>query len=271
MKLSDFSAKLPYCYLEQNKEQFWLYNCNSGKKKKISQTGVIIWELCDGKRSIADIIDILENAFYEDKNSIMPDIIITLNYFSSYSFICFDPKEIKKKLFIKAVLILKSNNIPFFVTAGILLGWRRDNSFIPWDADIDFGVWKHKVEEKTVIDAFEKEGFTIDNLLPFGMDAIQIFYKNYNITIDIGFYSKQGKNAVYKSNYQDSKNRKIDLKYIVPAAIFENLKTVNMFGEQVSIPKNTEAYLEACYGAHWRTPKIYQNWHQDATYKGGEP
>ena len=40
--------------------------------------------------------------------------------------------------------ILEKNNIPYWLCHGTLLGIVRDNELIPWDTDIDIGVWYSK-------------------------------------------------------------------------------------------------------------------------------
>ena len=40
--------------------------------------------------------------------------------------------------------ILEKNNIQYWLCHGTLLGIVRDNELIPWDTDIDIGVWYSK-------------------------------------------------------------------------------------------------------------------------------
>ena len=46
--------------------------------------------------------------------------------------------------FIKAINILNSNRVKYWVCNGTALGLIRDKSLIPWDPDIDIGVWKNQ-------------------------------------------------------------------------------------------------------------------------------
>ncbi len=40
----------------------------------LNETGALIWELCDGSRSVADIIDILSNHYPESRLQIETDV-----------------------------------------------------------------------------------------------------------------------------------------------------------------------------------------------------
>ena len=46
-----------------------------------------------------------------------------------------------REVFIDTVRILKENGINFWLCQGTLLGIIRENRILPWDRDIDFGVW----------------------------------------------------------------------------------------------------------------------------------
>ena len=56
--------------------------------------------------------------------------------------------------------ILDKYNIEFFPTGGTLLGIFRDGHILPWDPDMDFGVWYEDYDKlvKTKSD-FEKLGY----------------------------------------------------------------------------------------------------------------
>lgn len=40
----------------------------------LNETGALIWELCDGNRSVADIIDILSDHYPESRSQIETDV-----------------------------------------------------------------------------------------------------------------------------------------------------------------------------------------------------
>ncbi len=45
-----------------------------------NETASLIWELCDGQRSVQDIVDLLAKAFPEAGTTIAPDVQATLHH-----------------------------------------------------------------------------------------------------------------------------------------------------------------------------------------------
>ena len=48
----------------------------------------------------------------------------------------------RKKCFLEIVDILEENKINFFIQAGTVLGAKRENNFIKWDWDVEFGIFE---------------------------------------------------------------------------------------------------------------------------------
>ena len=61
--------------------------------------------------------------------------------------------------FVKAISILNSNRIKYWVCNGTALGLIRDKNLIPWDRDIDIGVWKDETNISELEKIFKREGF----------------------------------------------------------------------------------------------------------------
>jgi len=71
------------------------------------------------------------------------------------------PLEEKVQLLRKTVSVLEKNNIKYWITMGVLLGYARGKTFIKGDTDIDVGV-HNTVTTMALSDEFEREGLTID-------------------------------------------------------------------------------------------------------------
>lgn len=121
------------------------------------------------------------------------------------------------KLFRKAVSLLSKNSVHFWVDAGTLLGLTRDQSLIPWDSDIDLGVWKDSVTEEEIIRIFEEENFVVESLLPEGRPCINCFSQDSacEFYVDIAFYSREDGYALYESYYRDYEHLSIFQKMIL--------------------------------------------------------
>ncbi len=50
----------------------------------LNETGALIWELCDGSRSVADIIDILSDHFPESRPQIKTDVTTIVTQLVEY-------------------------------------------------------------------------------------------------------------------------------------------------------------------------------------------
>jgi hypothetical protein len=98
--------------------------------------------------------------------------------------------------FQKAVEILKKVKVLFWLDQGTLLGCIRDHRLIPWDHDIDFGVWKDQVDRDSLIATFVNNGFKYE-YVPLEMDCIHLLSQSGK-KIDITFYEREGVTATTK-------------------------------------------------------------------------
>lgn len=44
----------------------------------LNETGALIWELCDGERSIAEVIDVLVELYPDNRDQIEDDVIVLI-------------------------------------------------------------------------------------------------------------------------------------------------------------------------------------------------
>jgi len=93
----------------------------------------------------------------------------------------------------KVIDILNNNNIDYWLTDGTLLGIIRENRILPWDLDIDIGIWKSDTPITNLINLFEKNGFKYIERLP-DINSLHFIHDKY--MIDINMYS-QNENEVF--------------------------------------------------------------------------
>jgi len=95
--------------------------------------------------------------------------------------------------------ILDRHNIEFWLDCGTLLGAIRDGKFIPWEYDIDLGVWDDEFSRETRISVSRElfsKGFKV------WMDGNHMnIKKEASFFLDINFYRAMGNNAIKPTLY----------------------------------------------------------------------
>ena len=98
-------------------------------------------------------------------------------------------KSILDPNFVTVINLFNSNNIPYWICHGTLLGIIRDNQLIEWDQDIDIAVWSRDVSKKYITNLVTKENFILREGFMVKDDIIS-FDKAGGRIVDINFYNK---------------------------------------------------------------------------------
>ena len=93
----------------------------------------------------------------------------------------------------KTAQILRENNIDFWLCHGTLLGIVRENRLLPWDSDIDFGIWKDEHSKKKILELFSKESEFIETLVPEETDSLHFTVGDKRV--DLNFYTRDNQKA----------------------------------------------------------------------------
>lgn len=109
--------------------------------------------------------------------------------------------DIQSAEFLKLITgLLDDAQITYWLDTGTLLGVIRDNNFIPWDADIDIGIWDEQEQSLLqVLDKLPKKSYYILN--KENEDSIQIIMNKEEVStihyryIDITTYHKTNDSA----------------------------------------------------------------------------
>lgn len=143
--------------------------------------------------------------------------------------------------------ILDEAGVEWWLTSGVLLGHIREGAWIPWDTDVDLGIWPDDVE--VVRKAFKKARW------PFKRDRdSQMWPAHQGTKIDLHTHYRDG-DTVYKLH-----GRRENLRMDYPAHLFEDLRPSVFYLRHTLIPSPPEDYLAHQYGDDWLTPKRDWQW-----------
>lgn len=153
--------------------------------------------------------------------------------------------------------ILEEHDILFWLNWGTLLGAYRDRDFIPYDSDIDIGVFSD--DAKLIKEIMKDTDFCFSHEYQIcdgeSIQTIQLSYTYNSLVVDFYFYIYSlDKTSIYGYDlYELDKNTKKEVgRYELPLNGFE---TIILKGKCYNIPSNTRQFLEAFYGVDFMIPK----------------
>lgn len=77
--LDDKPLKNDACRMEELDDEILLYHPGNNKTLYINKSASIIWQLCTGEQTVADIIALIKDAYPAELDGLEQDIIATLN------------------------------------------------------------------------------------------------------------------------------------------------------------------------------------------------
>ena len=154
-----------------------------------------------------------------------------------------------KELYIELINFFKENDIEYFAIAGTLIGTIRNGGLLPFDDDIDIGIFDKDILK---INEYSNDNYYFENI-GFGY---KFFKKNNNtklkIFIDIMVFEL--KDDMYKiiNNYWDNESIKIDEIYPLIETKYSNL--------DIKVPNKYNLYLDRAF-PDWDTKIKFQCGH----------
>ena len=149
--------------------------------------------------------------------------------------------------------ILNKAGVRYWLEGGSLLGAARYADIIPWDYDIDIGIYQQEISKCSFLVEAEKqsnagkkfvdeEGYTWEKATEG--DFYRIQYSQFNhLHVDIfPFYEKDGimtKNTWFETHRQDRE---------FPAHYLKPLETIDFIGMKASAPNHIRGFLEFKFG-----------------------
>ena len=147
--------------------------------------------------------------------------------------------------------VAQSVGMSYYADGGTLLGFIRDDGFIPHDIDMDFSL----MPDNGKIDLFYRElkahGLSFERFVLFD-GRLKEFTMSYN-EVGIDFFQR------YYSSNKDSfltvATKKDDFWPVFARPVPKGFKVIPIRGCQVVIPVNYDEILTSLYG-DWRTPVV---------------
>lgn len=143
---------------------------------------------------------------------------------------------------------LEAAHVRYWLEGGSLLGAMRGGDILPWDYDVDIGIYKEDItrctwllraRSKPVVD---QQGFVWEKAIEGDFFRVQFSQVN-RLHVDIfPFYSKNGtmtKDTWFKSHRQDRE---------FPEYFLKPMSSIDFVGRTVSAPNNIHDFLEFKFG-----------------------
>lgn len=144
--------------------------------------------------------------------------------------------------------IFRKHNIRYWLQDGTLLGYFRDNNFIPHDNDIDIGIrWTDFT--KDVMKDITTNGFIFNASHGRLEESLVINFRKRDIPIDIYFYYYDSDRFYHTAAYGYKGKLRVDFSY----KDF-NVKEIEFFNHKFFIPEDPLYFIETKYGKDWNTP-----------------
>lgn len=134
--------------------------------------------------------------------------------------------------------------IPWVITDGIILGFARYNNIMPWDTDLDMGVFVEidNNQWNNIIKSLVNNGFKIKR--PSRNDFI---WGTRESKFNMWLFHKKGK--FYESYPSTTKG----FKFIEKARWYDKPQMVDFLGSKYPMPNHISDYLTHRYGPDWKT------------------
>ena len=128
--------------------------------------------------------------------------------------------------------------VPWVIIDGIVLGYVRHGGIIPWDTDLDIGVFRELTDQEwgRLYKAMRSAGFGIANLKQ------DFVYGKRRVKLNMWMYHRKG------SFYEAFPRTTPGVKFVEKAEWYDAARMVPFLGKKYPMPGNLKDYLSHRYG-----------------------
>ena len=123
------------------------------------------------------------------------------------------------KNLVDSVKILEDIHQNYWVCHGTLLGIIRDKNLIPWDNDIDLGVWKKNLKKNIIVKEFKNNKFLLKKKF-FNNDNLITFERSGGRDVDLNIYEITKNNKFAYQRHFAHSNFLMKLIYVMSVSGF---------------------------------------------------
>ena len=152
--------------------------------------------------------------------------------------------------------ILESDNVPYWIDSGTLLGAYRDKNFNIYDHDIDIRMKESDMVsdgKASIVKSLWEGGF--HKIEGNGAEVPQILFSEDvgGVLVDLKFCPE---NEDFLWYYVWREPDPTPMLHVFPKRFFEKLGVINLYGRDYPCPSPVEEYILHHYGPDWRKFKV---------------
>jgi phosphorylcholine metabolism protein LicD len=154
--------------------------------------------------------------------------------------------------------IFEKFDVPWSITDGLVLGYGRNGKIIPWDTDLDTGIFVElsNSQWEKLHQSFIENGFILPE------QKTDFMYCHREAEFCIGMFHKNG------NYYEQFPETTPGLKFIEKASWHNQQQMVHFENDIYPMPNNIQDYLDCRYEKNWET-NIIKNAEDFFVYKRG--
>lgn len=155
--------------------------------------------------------------------------------------------------------VFSEANISWAINGGVVLGYARYKDVMPWDTDIDIGIFGDITIDQweTLLELLKTHGFKKNGEI----NDFAHFFRN--VVLDLHVFHKE--NSFYVCRPEPYKHR-----YLEKAKWFDEIQLVDFLDDRYPMPNFIEDFLDAHYGYSWKT-NVIKNHAEYHDMKRGNP